>query len=48
MTVSLEDPLDLVKLSLDQQVEVQMKGDRQVRGRLQVIKLHCILIGVSV
>jgi len=33
-------PLDLVKLSLDEQVYVKMRGDRELKGKLQVRSLY--------
>ena len=36
MPDALEEPLDLIKLSLDEVVFVKMKGERELRGRLHV------------
>jgi U6 snRNA-associated Sm-like protein LSm3 len=33
----MEEPLDLIKLSLDEIIYVKMKGERELRGRLHVI-----------
>jgi small nuclear ribonucleoprotein (snRNP)-like protein len=36
MTSVLEEPLDLVKLALDEKVIVKMKGNRELKGVLHV------------
>lgn len=36
----VEQPLDLVRLSIDEVVRVQMRGARQLRGRLHVSVYH--------
>ncbi|KAJ9068149.1 U4/U6-U5 snRNP complex subunit lsm3, variant 2 [Entomophthora muscae] len=33
----VEEPLDLVRLSLDERLYVKMRGDRELKGRLHVI-----------
>ena len=33
---SVDEPLDLVRLSLDEEVYVKMRNDRELRGRLHV------------
>lgn len=33
---SVSEPLDLVRLSLDEVVFVKLRGDRELRGRLHV------------
>lgn len=33
---AVEEPLDLVRLSLDERVYVKMRNDRELRGRLHV------------
>lgn len=33
---SVSEPLDLVRLSLDEIVFVKLRGDRELRGRLHV------------
>lgn len=38
----LEEPLDLIKLSLDEVIYVRMKGERELRGRLHV--RGCIVV----
>lgn len=32
----IEEPLDLVRLSLDERVFVKMRNDRELRGKLHV------------
>lgn len=32
----IQEPLDLVRLSLDEHVFVKLRGDRELRGRLHV------------
>lgn len=36
---SVSEPLDLVRLSLDETVFVKLRGDRELRGRLHVCTL---------
>jgi hypothetical protein len=33
---AIGEPLDLVKLSLDERIYVKMRGDRELKGRLHV------------
>ena len=33
---TVEEPLDLVRLSLDERIYVKMRTDRELRGRLHV------------
>ena len=35
---AVEEPLDLVRLSLDERVFVKMRNDRELRGKLHVSK----------
>ena len=32
----MEEPLDLIRLSIDERVYVKCRGDRELRGRLHV------------
>jgi len=32
----VKEPLDLIRLSLDERIYVKMRGDRELRGKLQV------------
>lgn len=48
---SFSEPLDLVRLSLDEVVFVKLRGDRELKGRLHVspefpccVALTCLLI----
>jgi hypothetical protein len=41
----MEEPLDLVRLSIDERVYVKCRGDRELRGKLHVrIWLHFVLL----
>ena len=40
MSYTLEEPLDLIKVSLDEVIFVKMKGERELRGRLHVRRSH--------
>lgn len=37
---SVERPIDLVRLSLDERILVKCRGDREIRGRLHVRVCH--------
>uniref|UniRef100_A0A6I8P390 LSM3 homolog, U6 small nuclear RNA and mRNA degradation associated n=1 Tax=Ornithorhynchus anatinus TaxID=9258 RepID=A0A6I8P390_ORNAN len=37
-TNTVEEPLDLIRLSLDERIYVKMRNDRELRGRLHVSK----------
>ncbi len=39
----VEEPLDLVRLSLDERVYVKMRNDRELKGKLHVRKMPTIL-----
>ncbi|KAK9478739.1 hypothetical protein V1514DRAFT_293279 [Lipomyces japonicus] len=41
---SVAEPLDLVRLSLNEKVFVKLKGDRELRGRLHAYDSHCNLV----
>ncbi|KAA8909664.1 hypothetical protein FN846DRAFT_905495 [Sphaerosporella brunnea] len=43
-TSPISEPLDLVRLSLDEQVFVKLRGDRELRGRLHAYDSHCNLV----
>lgn len=34
--ITVKEPLDLVRLSLDERIYVKMRNDRELRGRLHV------------
>ncbi|KAJ2558667.1 U4/U6-U5 snRNP complex subunit lsm3 [Coemansia sp. RSA 1933] len=40
----VEEPLDLVKLSLDERIYVKMRGDRELRGRLHAYDQHLNMV----
>ncbi|KAL7266931.1 U4/U6-U5 snRNP complex subunit lsm3 [Rhizina undulata] len=40
----IQEPMDLVRLSLDEQVFVKLRGDRELRGRLHAYDSHCNLV----
>jgi U6 snRNA-associated Sm-like protein LSm3 len=35
-TSAVEEPLDLIKLSLDERIYVKMRNERELKGRLNV------------
>ena len=35
-SAGIEEPLDLVRLSLDERIYVKLRGDRELRGKLHV------------
>jgi U6 snRNA-associated Sm-like protein LSm3 len=35
-TTVVKEPLDLIRLSLDEKIVVKLKGDRELRGKLHV------------
>ena len=37
-TNTVKEPLDLIRLSLDERIYVKMRNDRELRGRLHVSK----------
>ena len=41
---TVERPLDLVRLSLDERVLVKCKGDRELRGKLHAFDEHLNLV----
>lgn len=42
-TAAVSEPLDLVRLSLDEIVFVRLRGDRELKGRLHVCLLSLFL-----
>ncbi|KAI9768196.1 MAG: U4/U6-U5 snRNP complex subunit lsm3 [Geoglossum simile] len=40
----VSEPLDLVRLSLDEIVFVKLRGDRELKGRLHAYDSHCNLV----
>ncbi|KXL42132.1 hypothetical protein M433DRAFT_72198 [Acidomyces richmondensis BFW] len=43
-TNPVNEPLDLVRLSLNEIVFVKLRGDRELQGRLHAYDSHCNLI----
>ena len=41
---AVEEPLDLVRLSLDERIYVKLRGDRELRGILHVRNHACFFI----
>ncbi|CAK7268135.1 hypothetical protein SEPCBS119000_002907 [Sporothrix epigloea] len=41
---AVSEPLDLVKLLLDELVFVKLRGDRELKGRLHAYDSHCNLV----
>ena len=42
--VAVSEPLDLVRLSLDEIVFVKLRGDRELQGRLHVCLVYSLLL----
>ena len=42
--MSINTPLDLIRLSIDEKVFVKCRGDRELRGRLHAFDQHLNLI----
>ncbi|XP_064234114.1 U6 snRNA-associated Sm-like protein LSm3 [Aotus nancymaae] len=43
-TNTVEEPLDLISLSLDERIYVKMRNDRELRGRLHAYDQHLNMI----
>merc|ERR1711976_293649 len=41
---TVEEPLDLIRLSLDERVYVKCRGDRELRGRLHAYDQHLNMV----
>ena len=41
---SIDEPLDLIKLSIDERIYVKCRGDRELRGKLQAFDQHLNMI----
>ena len=39
---NVDEPLDLLRLSLDERIYVKMRGDRELRGKLHVRDCGCL------
>lgn len=44
---TVKEPLDLIRLSLDERIYVKLKGDRELRGKLHVSTAGALLEGLS-
>jgi len=40
----VEEPLDLIRLSLDERIYVKMRGDRELRGKLHAYDQHLNMV----
>uniref|UniRef100_A0A8I3MYH2 Sm domain-containing protein n=1 Tax=Canis lupus familiaris TaxID=9615 RepID=A0A8I3MYH2_CANLF len=43
-TNTVEESLDLIRLSLDEQIYVKMRNDRELRGRLHAYDQHLNMV----
>jgi U6 snRNA-associated Sm-like protein LSm3 len=43
-STSVEKPIDLVRLSLDERIFVKCKGDRELRGKLHAFDQHLNMV----
>lgn len=43
-TVAVEEPLDLVKLSLDERIYVKLRNGRELRGKLHAFDQHLNMV----
>ena len=42
----MEEPLDLIRLSIDERIYVKCRGDRELRGKLHVsVRMSCSCYG---
>ena len=44
---SVEVPLDLIRLSIDERIYVKCRGDRELRGKLHVRDFSLLCVCVS-
>lgn len=44
MASSVEEPLDLIRLSLDERVYIKCRGERELRGKLHAYDQHLNMI----
>ncbi|CAN6603628.1 U6 snRNA-associated Sm-like protein LSm3 [Trichomonascus vanleenenianus] len=44
VNTGVSEPLDLIRLSLDEQVYVKLRGGRELRGRLHAYDSHCNMV----
>ncbi|KAF6213490.1 hypothetical protein GE061_011210 [Apolygus lucorum] len=43
-TVTVKEPLDLIRLSLDERIYVKMRNERELRGRLHAYDQHLNMV----
>ncbi|KAF5288777.1 hypothetical protein FQA39_LY15268 [Lamprigera yunnana] len=43
-SITVKEPLDLVRLSLDERIYVKMRNDRELRGRLHAYDQHMNMV----
>jgi len=46
ISVAVEEPLDLVRLSLNERVYVKLRQDRELRGRLHAFDQHLNMVRI--
>ncbi|EFO93071.1 hypothetical protein GCK72_014546 [Caenorhabditis remanei] len=44
LSATVEEPIDLLRLSLDERVYVKMRNDREIRGRLRAFDQHLNMV----
>lgn len=44
--INVKEPLDLIRLSLDERIYVKMRNERELRGRLHV-NIHFFLLHIA-
>lgn len=44
ISITVKEPVDLIKLSLDERIYVKMKNDREITGRLHAYDQHLNMI----
>jgi len=43
-TTSIEEPLDIIRLSLDEKIYVKMRNERELKGRLHAYDQHLNMV----
>mmetsp|Transcript_6567 Transcript_6567/g.19915 ORF Transcript_6567/g.19915 Transcript_6567/m.19915 type:complete len:97 (+) Transcript_6567:97-387(+) len=43
-STTVEEPLDLIRMSLDERVYVKLRGDRELRGQLHAFDQHMNMV----
>ena len=44
VSIAVEEPLDLIRLSLDERIYVKMRNERELKGRLHAYDQHLNMI----